>query len=309
MFTFARHSHLMKEKVVIPGSPKAWLLAMRPKTLSGAAVPVMIALALSYATTGAAQFKALPAALCVLFALIMQIDANFVNDYFDFMRGNDDDTRLGPRRACAQGWISHRAMLRAIVLTTLVACAVGLPLVMYAGMWTLGVGALCVLFCFLYTTSLSYLGLGDVLVLVFFGVVPVCVTFYILTGCVTAEAVVASLSCGLVIDTLLLVNNYRDIDNDAAAGKKTLVVRLGHRFGRMAYLVSGLFAVALGSAFVYYGHVWAAVLPLVYAVLHVAAYRSMVRINKGKALNIVLGTTARNMFFYGILVSVGFLLG
>ena len=275
----------MKEKVVIPGSPKAWLLAMRPKTLSGAAVPVMIALALSYATTGAAQFKTLPAALCVLFALIMQIDANFVNDYFDFMRGNDDDTRLGPRRACAQGWISPRAMLRAIVLTTLVACAVGLPLVMYAGMWTLGVGALCVLFCFLYTTSLSYLGLG------------------------AAEAIVASLSCGLVIDTLLLVNNYRDIDNDAAAGKKTLVVRLGHRFGRMAYLVSGLSAVALGSAFVYYGHVWAAVLPLVYAVLHVAAYRSMVRINKGKALNMVLGTTARNMFFYGILVSVGFLLG
>ena len=78
----------MKEKVVIPGSPKAWLLAMRPKTLSGAAVPVMIALALSYATTGAAQFKALPAVLCVLFALIMQIDANFLNDYFDFMRAS-----------------------------------------------------------------------------------------------------------------------------------------------------------------------------------------------------------------------------
>ena len=294
---------------VRPDSAKAWMLASRPKTLAGAAVPVMTGLALAYADGGAAAFRPLPAVLCVLFAFIMQIDANFVNDYFDFVRGNDDETRLGPRRACAQGWISASKMLRAMIITTLLACCVGLPLIYYGGWQMILVGVVCVIFCFLYTTSLSYLGLGDVLVLVFFGIVPVCIIYYLQTGTVTPEVFAASIACGFVIDTLLLINNYRDIDNDAKAGKKTLVVRIGARLGRLAYFVSGLLAVIVGIFFAVCGHVWAAVLPLVYLVIHYFTYRKMVRINKGKALNIVLGYTARNMFIYGLLVSAGFLLG
>ena len=109
------------ERKVIPGSLKAWLLAARPKTLSGAAVPVMIGLALAFADIGVDRFDVVPAVLCVLFAFIMQIDANFVNDYFDFVRGNDDDARLGPCRACAQGWVTPRQMVRAILITTITA--------------------------------------------------------------------------------------------------------------------------------------------------------------------------------------------
>ena len=283
------------------------MLAARPKTLTGAAVPVMIGLSLAFADVGG-SFKILPAVLCLLFALVMQVDANFINDYFDFIRGNDDEARLGPRRACAQGWVSPRQMVCAIAVTTAIACAIGLPLIIYGGVEMLLIGALCVLFCFLYTTSLSYLGLGDLLVLVFFGIIPVCIVYYLQAGTVTFEVFMASLACGFVIDTLLLVNNYRDIEGDERAGKRTLVVRLGARRGRMAYLLSGVTAVLLGVVFAVFGHWLASVLQVAYLALHYAAYRRMVKINKGKALNAVLGITARNMFVYGLLVSVGFLL-
>ena len=174
---------------ITQNSPRAWLLAARPKTLTGAAVPVMIGLALAY--TDAADyetgtFKWFPAVLCMLFAMLMQIDANFINDFFDFAKGNDDAaTRLGPLRACTQGWVSTSAMKQAIATVTVLACLVGLPLIWYGGMEMVLIGILCVVFCFLYTTHLSYLGLGDVLVLLFFGIVPVCITYYIQLHTVT----------------------------------------------------------------------------------------------------------------------------
>ncbi len=114
-------------------SAKAWLLASRPKTLTGAAVPVMIGTAMAL-SENAGCIRVIPAVLCFLFAFIMQIDANFVNDYFDCLKGNDDDTRLGPKRACAQGWITTGAMRTGIIVTTVAACLVGLPLVFYGGL-------------------------------------------------------------------------------------------------------------------------------------------------------------------------------
>lgn len=128
---------------------------------------------IEYDLTGV--FNWVPAILCLLFAWVMQIDSNFVNDYFDCKKGADDETRLGPRRACSQGWITMKAMKIGIAITTLIACIIGLPLVFYGGIEMVLVGITCVAFCFLYTTSLSYLGLGDVLVLMFFGIVPVAV--------------------------------------------------------------------------------------------------------------------------------------
>lgn len=295
------------EMMIRKNSARAWMLAARPKTLTGAAVPVMIGMAMAFAD-GQGTFRVVPAILCALFALIMQIDANFINDYFDFLHGNDDETRLGPRRACAQGWVSAGGMKLAIIITTAVACCVGLPLIAYGGWSMIAVGAVCVLFCFLYTTTLSYLGLGDMLVLVFFGIVPVCLVYYLQLGTLTLEVFLASLACGLVIDTLLIVNNYRDIDNDRRAGKKTLIVRIGAKGGRAAYLMVGIVAVAMGILFAVNGRIWAFALPIVYLFAHCATYRKMVRINKGKALNMVLGDTARNMFLYGVLLAAGFLL-
>ncbi len=108
-------------------SIKAWFLAARPVTLSAAAVPVMLGVALAYKDSSA-NCQWVPALLCLLFAWIMQIDSNLVNDFFDFKHGNDDETRLGPKRACAEGWITMKAMKWGIILTTLLGCAIGLPL-------------------------------------------------------------------------------------------------------------------------------------------------------------------------------------
>ncbi len=294
-------------------SLKAWVLAARPKTLSGAAVPVMIGVALAMADTDF-HIRVIPAVLCFLFAFVMQIDANFVNDYFDFLKGTDDETRLGPKRACAQGWVTIGAMRWMLLATTALSCFIGLPLIYYGGWWMIAVGLFCVFFCFLYTTHLSYMGFGDVLVLLFFGIVPVTMTYFLalpeVMQTVTWECFFVSIACGLVIDTLLVINNYRDIDNDRRAGKHTLIVAIGEKWGRVLYFALGIAACLIGNVFHFSGHFWAVWLPIIiYLPLHVSTFIEMRKINKGTALNLVLGKTARNMFIYGLSVSVGLLIG
>lgn len=286
-------------------SAKAWFLAARPKTLTGAAVPVMIALAMA-AHDSEYHVTWLPALLCFLFAFIMQIDANFVNDFFDWRRGNDDEaTRLGPLRACSQGWVTSKAMVKALAITTVLASVVGLPLVFYGGWEMILVGVACVVCSVLYTTTLSYLALGDVLVLLFFGIVPVCFTYYIQTHEITMRVFLMSLLCGIVIDNLLIVNNYRDIDNDRKDGKKTLIVLLGKKIGLALYLCFGLIA-AVGVFFISNGTALNLVM-IAYVALHCLTFMRM-RKFKGKELNIVLGDTARNIFVFGMLASVVILL-
>jgi 1,4-dihydroxy-2-naphthoate octaprenyltransferase len=293
-------------------SAKAWLLAARPKTLTGAAVPVMIGLSLAYADGAQYEgigFNWIPAILCFLFAFVMQVDANFINDLFDFAKGTDNpETRLGPGRACTQGWVSPDAMKHAIAATTCLACVIGLPLVYYGGMEMVLIGLMCVIFCFLYTTHLSYVGLGDLLVLVFFGIVPVCITYYVQLHTFTFEVFVASLACGIVIDALLLVNNFRDRDTDRQAGKNTLVVRIGPKARLRLYLGVGIVACLMGIVFWLNGRMLAFFCPFVYLVLHVYVWIDLRRIGQGRQLNECLGKTARNIFVYGLAVAVGILL-
>ena len=302
----------MDEKNIKQNSFKAWLLAARPKTLSGAAVPVMIGVALAWVDAfeyGDDVFSPVAAVLCLLFAFIMQIDANFINDFFDYARGNDDtSTRLGPLRACTQGWVKIESMKQAIATTTVLACIVGLPLVYYGGLEMLLVGLICVVFCFLYTTHLSYIGLGDLLVVVFFGIVPVCITYYVQLHTCTLQVFTASVACGLVIDGLLVVNNYRDRDNDRRDGKITLVVQIGAEATEWLYLVLGILAVLMGVVFWFNGHVLAFVIPIFYLVLHLFTWLKLRRINHGRQLNECLGETARNIFVYGLCVAIGLLL-
>ena len=305
----------MIESNVKVNSAKAWLLAARPKTLTGAAVPVMIGISAAIAMYGS-SVRVVPAVLCMLFALVMQIDANFVNDYFDFMKGTDDEQRLGPKRACAQGWITAAAMRRGLLYTTILACAIGLPLVYFGGWEMILIGFACVVFCFLYTISFSYIGLGDVLVLVFFGLVPVCMTYWLVSPptplmSIPWPVIVLSIACGLIIDTLLVVNNYRDIDNDRRVGKRTLIVRIGERGGLILYLLLGMAGTILAIAGIIYLN-WhdgqfMQLIMLQYIPFHIGAFTEMRRIRKGVELNKVLGMTARNMFIFGLLVSVALL--
>ena len=314
LITFANKKRKieMEERKIKTDSVQAWLLAARPKTLSGAAVPVMIGVALAWVDAFQYEegvFSWTAALLCLLFSFAMQIDANFINDFFDFANGTDDvETRLGPRRACAQGWVKLDSMKKAIALTTCMACVIGLPLAYYGGLEMILVGVVCVIFAFLYTTFFSYQGLGDILVLVFFGIVPVCCSYYVQLHVVTAEVFLASIACGLVIDALLIVNNFRDRDNDRLAGKNTIIVRLGPKAGLQLYVGVGVAAIILGGTFWMNGHILASLLPLLYLVLHLFTYLKMKRIYQGKALNLILGETARNIFIYGLLVSIGLLL-
>jgi 1,4-dihydroxy-2-naphthoate octaprenyltransferase len=173
------------------------------------------------------------------------------------------------------------------------------------------VGLVCVLFAFLYTTGpypLSYNGWGDILVLVFFGFVPVGGTYYVQSLNWNNDVTVASLLCGLVVDTLLVVNNYRDREADKKSGKRTMIVRFGEKFGSYLYLWLGISA-TLGSLwFLRDQRYYAALFPLLYVIPHVLTWRKMVKIHSGKKLNSILGETSRNMLLFAILLSLGMIL-
>lgn len=263
-------------------------------------VPVAIALSKTYADGSPVRW--VPAVLCMAFALLMQVDANFVNDYFDCVRGIDRENRLGPPRACAQGWVTLKAMRIAIALVTVAACLAGLPLVLWGGMDMVWVGIACVVFCFLYTTLLAQRALGDVLVVVFFGLVPVGATYYLQTQRLTADIAMLALGCGLVTDCLLLVNNYRDRETDRLSGKRTLVTLIGAKATEMLYLAMGMAACACAACAL----AWPQSCALVPWLLLFAAlpWRRMKTIHSGRALNSVLGLTSLFILAYGIVVSL-----
>jgi len=289
-------------------SIKAWVLAARPKTLAAAATPVLIGCSLAVAD---GAFQWIPAILCFLFAFSMQIDANFINDYYDYLKGSDREDRLGPERACAQGWITLSAMKKGMIITTLLSCFWGVLLLSYCGIEMIPVGLLCVLFAFLYTAGpypLAYHGWGDVLVIVFFGFVPVGCTYYTMAHDWTWNVTISCAACGLVSDLLLMLNNYRDREQDKISGKRTIIVRFGEKAGRYAYLWLGIVAAGLCSYYAFHGHILAAVLPLLFLMLHFTTWREMVRIFQGKELNTVLGKTARNIVVFGLLLSFGLIL-
>ena len=313
----------MSDVTIKTNSPKAWLLAARPKTLTGAIAPVLVGAAFAFRAAVNPSAMLLPAVLCLLFAVLMQVDANFINDYFDFRKGTDREDRLGPERACAQGWITPRAMRWGIGVATVLSSLTGLALLSCHWQWELLlVGILCVLFCFLYTTHLSYLGWGDVLVLVFFGVVPVVFTYYVMTaGHWHLPLLLAGLAMGLATDNLLMVNNYRDRHQDLLSGKRTIVVRIvgaqvrrlgdeqGQKEGRAIcldlYLWLGVLSTLLAFTALFL-HPLSTIrwpLMLIYLILHFRAFRQLSTL-EGRDLNRVLGLTARNIFLFGLLLAV-----
>lgn len=295
----------------------AWVLAVRPYSLGNSVILVCVASALAYADGG---FHWVPALLCLLFAVAMQCTANLVNDLWDFLKGADQPDRLGPDRAFAKGYISLPAMKAGIAGFTSAACLIGCGLLVWAfhagillcGGWELiAAGVACIVFAYFYTVGpwpLAYHGLGDVAVVLFFGLVPVTFTYYLQTGTWSTASLLASLACGLVIDTMLMVNNFRDREEDARCNKRTIVVCLGAGVGRWGYFALGVGAVAFALSLLFVGRPVAALVPLPYLFAHVATWRKMVRIDHGDELNVCLGETARNIWIFGLLFTIGILL-
>lgn len=287
-----------------------WLLAARPKTLTGAMIPVILGSALAY-HDGAMKWSLV--LCCALFAGFMQIAANMINDLYDFQKGTDREDRLGPERACAQGWITPKAMRKGIAVVLCLATLAGLAALLlcwkdlpYQGIELLLTGVACIIFAFLYTYGLSYLGLGDILVLVFFGLVPVCGTYYIQAHAITAPAILLGFISGISIDALLVINNYRDREQDRISGKRTIIVLGGERFGRYLYLLIGPIVAVLSILLGYLidGNIlYFQIAAYVYLALHINAWGQLNKIRSGKALNKVLGLTSMNMFLLALMLA------
>lgn len=291
-----------------PGPPSAWrvwLLATRPQTLTAAVAPVLVGTALAAADQVADPMAALAA---LLGAVLIQIGTNLVNDVADFRLGADTQDRIGPPRATQRGWLSPGQVVAAAVIVMSAAVLVGAVLVARAGMPVVVIGLASVASGIAYTTppfKLGYRGLGDLFVLIFFGTVAVCGTYYVQALEVSTGAWIASLPVGLLATAILIVNNLRDRRTDAAIGKRTLVARFGLRFGRwqyaaailVAYLVP-LVAWIAGSVSVGWLLVWVSAPWAVWRILSV--WRQ-----DGAALNSELGATARLLLLYTLLLSVG----
>ena len=296
------------ESEVRKDSLYAWVLACRPKTLAAALAPVAVGCALA---VWAGHFRPVPAFLCVLFAVLMQIASNFINDVSDFEQGNDREDRLGPRRACAQGWISARKMKTGIIIDLLLALAAGLPLAFYGGWSMVGVALVCLVCAYMYSAGpypLAAHGWGDVLVVVFFGLVAVGFTYYVQAGSWSPQATLAGLAEGVCINLLLTINNFRDRDQDKISGKKTLIARFGAEFGLRYYLAQGGFACAFALCLIPHGLFWAGLLPLLFLVPHYRVWSRIVSTYEGRALNQCLGLTSRNILIFSLLLAAGILL-
>lgn len=288
-----------------PHSFKAWLLATRPKTLPGALAPVIVGTALAF-HHGSLMWPV--AILCGTFAILMQVVANFINDYTDYTKGSDREDRLGPERACAQGWISPRAMLLASYVTSALACLVGLGLLYYAGWPLVVVGIMCVIFAFLYSTGpypLSYYGWGDILVVVFFGLIPVCTTYYIMCQEVSNYSLLLGLTVGIATDAILMVNNYRDIHQDLLSKKRTVVVRFGIHFGEKAYAGIGIVTLILSSIYLCLDLGCLYIVGLIpYALFFMTNFRQLKQIGPSKQLNAVLGKTALSVLLLSMTLAI-----
>lgn len=279
---------------------KPWIEAMRLRTLpvSVAGVAAGVAYALTYPHP-----QMLPAILCLCFALLAQIASNFANEYYDFKGGLDRPGRDGPRRGVTEGDISPRAMLIATYVTLGIACCVGLSLLWWGGWWLLLLGLFIAVGVTAYSTGpypLSHHALGEVAVVVFYGLIPVTMTCLLMSGEISGYVVAGGFGIGLMGANVLIVNNYRDRHDDRKVGKRTLAVVLGTRPLLMIYLFNGI----LGSAMVL--PLWVdrspaagSVATVIYLGLHFLLWLRLGSL-KGPAINPVLGATAMLMSAYSL---------
>lgn len=288
-----------------PSAIGAWLLAIRPRTLFVGATPVLVGAALAHRS---GTFAPLPALAALVGALLLQIGSNLANDVFDYEKGADTEERLGPLRVTQAGLLTPSAMKRGMAVVFALALAVGVYLTSVAGWPIVVIGLLSIAAAIAYTGGpypLGYNGLGDVFVFAFFGLVAVVGTAWVASGELSAQAFYAGAAVGALATNVLVVNNVRDIEQDQKAGKRTVIVRFGRRFGELEYIACVAVAYAVPLLFVLLG--FASLMALLpWATLPLALKLwSRVRHERGAALNLVLANTAKLVFLHGLLFALG----
>lgn len=281
---------------------KSWIEAMRLRTL-----PVSVAGVI--AGTGCAimldSFKAAPALACLVFAILAQIAANFGNEYYDFKNGIDRKGRAGFRRGVTEGEIDPESMKRATFIVLALAAVVGCTMLFYGPWWLIIVGVLIMMFALAYSAGpypLSHHGLGDLAVIIFFGIIPVTFTCFLQTGDGDGMNIIVptSLAVGLLAANVLIVNNYRDMEDDAAVGKRTTVVIFGRKFMGLTYLLSGITGMAVMLPVWVRLPLWALAVPVLFVILHLKVWLKLRRA-AGTELNPLLGRTAVNLLVFSLL--------
>ena len=283
---------------------KKWIEAMRLRTL-----PVSIAGVL--AGWGCAiwqgKFSIIPALLCLFFAIAAQIASNFGNEYYDFKNGMDRKGREGFRRGVTEGDITPQAMKSATFAMLALAAVTGCLLIYYGGWWLIPVGICILLAALAYSTGpypLSHHGLGDITVVIFFGIIPVTFTYYLQTGGWERmpQVLTTSAAIGMLAANVLIVNNYRDMDDDKAVGKHTTAVIFGRKVMGNIYLISGISAMILMTPLWIHLPLWSLLVPAIYLALHIATWHRLT-VSEGSALNPILGRTAINLLFFSLMLT------
>ena len=223
---------------------KYWIQAARPKTLLVSLAPVVMSIAFASIYN---EINWLPAVICIVFAVMAQILSNFVNDYSDGIKGADNE-RLGPQRVVAAGLISPAQMRRGIIVWGILTFMLGCTLLYWGGWILLPFGIVILLCALAYSAGpfpLSRHALGDVAVVLFYGIAPVVLTIFIQTGFVNSQIIIAGAAIGVVANNLLIVNNYRDAEQDSENGKKTTVTIFGKQIMKGVYFLNPIIAVVL----------------------------------------------------------------
>ena len=225
---------------------KFWLLAARPKTLLMSLTPLLVGGALAFAENG--EFYWMPWLAALLAAIGIQIGTNLHNDVSDYERGADTPERLGPRRATAEGWLSATAVRRGALISFGLSFGLGIYLVWLGGWPILLLGLASLLAGFSYTGGpmpIAYTPLGELFVLLFFGIAAVSGTYYLQTMTLSWTVVIAGIAVGLPAAAVLLINNYRDLETDLKAGKRTLATFVGRPISRYFYSIMVLLPLVL----------------------------------------------------------------
>ncbi|HAC14898.1 MAG TPA: 1,4-dihydroxy-2-naphthoate octaprenyltransferase [Bacteroidetes bacterium] len=289
---------------------KNWVLAARLKTLPAAVIPVIIGCSIAW---NDGYFDLVPALVAMICALLIQIGTNFANDYYDHVKGADTKDRIGFERATSSGWISPNAMFTATIITMSLAFFIGLYLVWHAGIVVLFIGVLSLIFGIAYTGGpypLGYNGLGDVFVFIFFGIVAVMTTYYVQAMQWSMITFWASLPVGALATNILVVNNLRDVPTDSVTGKRTLGILLGEKALKIEYTLFVILAVSVPLVFKFiYSYNYIILLPLMSIPLFIMLIREVWFFEHRPSLNNTLVKSAMVMTVYGILFSIGIILG